>query len=208
MFRLSRVRFPADMIIPAHSHTNYQLCVLCRGQLRVWSSGDLGAVSAQLNPGSFWVGGPRTEHSLLVTKASQVIRLELGLSRFKSPRLSTTRRALAVAALLTIQAARACSPVEAHASNAYCNYNLADLERDQQSGFQFNVPDCFFDNLESAAAGGDPQAQVELGITLMQGLSPNPEDAMLGPYWLKRAAAAGHQSAQMLLDAYMEDISC
>lgn len=41
----------------------------------------------------------------------------------------------------------------------------------------------------------------------MQGLGSNLENAMLGPYRLKRADAAGQPSAQMPLDAYIEDIS-
>lgn len=209
MFRLSRLRFPAGTIIPAHSHAGFQLCLLVRGQLKMWSSISAYSCSRVLNAGGFWFAGSQTEHSVLITEDSQLVRLDLGLPLLKhSPSLCTLRRSLAIAALLTIQASRACSPSEAQSSTGDCDYGLAELERDQQSGLQFTVPDCFFNSLESAAAGGDPQAQVELGITLMQGLSQNPGDAMLGPYWLKRAAASGHPSAQKLLDAYMEDISC
>lgn len=209
MLGLSRLHFTAGTIIPAHSHAGYQICLLVRGQLRLWKARDLGSLPALLHPGSFWVAGPRTEHSILVSENSEVIRIEFSLVCLrKGSNLTVIRRSLTIAALLTIQAARACSPTELHASATDCDYSLVDLERDQQSGMLFDVPDCFFNNLESAAAGGDPQAQVELGITLMQGLSPDPGDAMLGPYWLKRAAASGHPSAQKLLDAYMEDISC
>ena len=209
MFRLSRLRFPAETIIPAHSHTGFELCLLVRGQLKMWSSFSGHSRLKVLNAGCCWIAGSHTEHSVLITEDSQSVRLELGLSLLKhTPQLRAVRRSLVIGALFTIQASRACSPSEAQASTTYCDYGLAELERDQQSGLQFTVPDCFFNSLESAAAGGDTQAQVELGITLMQGLSPNPGDAMLGPYWLKRAAASGHPSAQTLLDAYMEDISC
>ena len=110
MFRLSRLRFPAGTIIPAHSHTGFQLCLLVRGQLKMWSSVSGHSRSKVLNTGSCWIAGPHTEHSVLITEDSQLVRLELGLSLLKHrPELRAVRRSLVIAALLTIQASRACS---------------------------------------------------------------------------------------------------
>ena len=71
-------------------------------------------------------------------------------------------------AVLAICAARA------SAAEMLCVYDLAQFERDQASGLRIDVPDCFFHSLESAAAGGDPQAAVEIGISLLEGYSDEP----------------------------------
>ena len=150
------------------------------------------------NRGHLWRVAPNEIHSVAVLEASKLLRW-----RYSAPSMTSIKSlSCASLAVLAICAARA------SAAEMLCVYDLAQFERDQASGLRIDVPDCFFDSLESAAAGGDPQAAVELGISLLEGYSVEPGSKSLGSYWLKEAMRQGHPSAGDILDAYMEEYSC
>lgn len=195
------LRLPSGMVVPAHAHPYSQISILLKGEILFWeSSTDTHLVKA----GGLWRVRAGAVHSARVENSALVLRYRYGEAREV---MSTTNpRSVLFATLLTLTAIPASGQDKLAVTE--CNYGLAELARDQAEGFQFEVPDCFFNTLESAAAGGNVQAQVELGVSLLEGLHSNPAEKTMGPYWLKRAANEGHPSAQALLDAYMEDIAC
>lgn len=193
MLGLSIKKYPAGALLRPHTHQHSQLCMLLRGSMIQWSVGESEQLtSAQYRCGDIWFVEKTTVHSASVLADTSLLRLKLCLPSRRNFRIVGA----ASLALLSIHAARA------------CEYNLADLERDKASGMRVDVPDCFFEELESAAAGGDAQAQLELGISFIEGYSSNAEDVTLGPYWIKKAIRQGHPSAKNILDSYMEDYAC
>ncbi|HSG03544.1 MAG TPA: hypothetical protein VLA39_07395 [Marinobacterium sp.] len=193
MLGLSIQTYPAGAILPPHSHSCSQLCLLLYGKLIQWQFNGAGLIQGSLHRcGDLWYVDKSIVHS-----ATSVTNVRLVTMKLRCPGISKVQLlGVASASLLAIQAARA------------CDYSLADFERDQQTGMHIEVPDCFFENLEHAASGGDAQAQLELGISLIEGYSQDPSDSNLGTYWIKKAMQQGHPGAQNILDAYMEDYSC
>ena len=199
MIAPSILSFPQGALLRPHSHKQAQICFLLAGSLKIYSPRKDGGIEVHHhNPGHLWHVAPNEIHSVAVIKASKLRRW-----RYSAPSITSIKSlSYASLAMLAICAARA------SASEVLCNYDLAQFERDQASGLRIDVPDCFFDSLESAAAGGDPQAAVELGISLLEGYSDEPGAKTLGSYWLKEAMRQGHPSAGDILDAYMEEHSC
>lgn len=193
MLGFSLKSYSAGSVMPPHGHKHSQLCMLLKGDLVQWSLNESEALEGALHRcGDIWYVGKNTVHSATILS-------EVRLLRFRLASLTRHQLSLIGAAsmsLLAVQAARA------------CDYTLTDLERDQASGLRLEIPDCFFQDLESAAAGGDPQAQLELGISFIEGHSSKPADKSLGPYWIKKAIEQGHPSAKNILDSYLEDYVC
>lgn len=193
MFSCSLKSYPAGSLMRPHGHKQSQLCILLKGDMVQWCLNNAARFEGALHRcGDIWFVGKNTVHSATVLSDVHLLRFRFGaLSRRQLNIIGA-----ASMSLLAVQAARA------------CDYTLADLEQDKASGLRLEIPDCFFRELESAAAGGDPQAQLELGISFIEGLSQDPADANLGPYWIKQAIKHGHPSAKNILDSYMEDYVC
>lgn len=206
MFSLSLLNLNHCPFIPSHSHKVFQLCLLLRGRMEIWRAVGSAVQRSSFVTGDIWAVPAGELHSAKVD--SGTLLLCLRYARPNSRLIGAATVSAALSALLSLEAAHACNIDDLTTTHETCDYTLEDLERDKQTGLRLEVPDCFFATLESAAAGGDSQAQVDLGISLMEGLSDDPGDSALGSYWLKRAAESGHPSAMSILDAYMEDLAC
>jgi len=185
--------FPAGAILPPHPHNHSQFCILLSGAMVQWTAELERSVSGTYyRCGNVWLVKGSSVHSAAVLQKSYLLTIALGnRSRHLKRKLGA-----AVLSILAISAARA------------CDYGFEEFERDRATNLRLDVPDCFFEQLESAAAGGDTQAQLELGISYMEGYSKEPSDKILGPYWIKKAMEQGHPSANSILDSYMEEYSC
>ncbi len=185
--------FKANHLIRGHFHQHAKLNILLTGELLEFRQPISGKPEVRLHQAPvFWRIPARSTHSLRVFTSSTLISLQW------SKETKATRHLYPwIAALMSIQAASA------------CEYTQDDIDRLIKSETRPQIPGCFFDQLEKAAAGGDAQAQLNLGIVDIEGLNPRTESpSNEGIYWIRKSAQAGHPRAAAVLESYTKDLYC
>lgn len=195
MLNLDLVSFPEGAVVRPHSHGWARINLLYRGELLEYGTGDAGRLSVvKRSAPCVWALPAGSIHSLRIVREAHFAALQIRSGAAPVPRLGL---APALLVALMVQAANG------------CEYGADDIERILNSEVQVRLPDCFFNELEASAAGGDSQAQLELGIIQLEGMDRREAvSPSMGLYWLRRSIAAGHPSAQSIFDSYQSDYSC
>ena len=187
-------RFENETHIPIHQHSRPKLNLLLSGELLEFTCDATGSIQChhRIAPCVWRVPGG-TSHSVRILNTTKL--LSLPLFSFTSE----SNKAAPVAALLAL------SLSSAHA----CSFTEEDLAKAVDSNVRMEIPDCFFDNLAAAASGGNPEAQLDLGIIKVEGLDRRKESSTSeGFYWINRAINAGHPTAKYVLQGYEDDLLC
>lgn len=188
-------RFSREAIIPLHHHPKSKVNLLLSGELIEFTHDAQGRLLCHHRKAPcFWRVPANRSHSVRVVNTARLLSLSLPSEKTTFPRTLPTAAVLLALSLSSAQA---------------CDFTEEDLNRIVDSEERPEVPDCFFDNLAAAASGGDPQAQLDLGIVTVEGLDHRRESsASEGFYWIKRAIYAGHPTAEYVLKGYQDELLC
>ena len=156
--------FTKNVFIPPHVHSNAQFNLLVKGSPIEYRGADLQVTETLHAAPDIWRVPAGSAHSCAVLMPCLMLSIGTKSTTKNSISSLRSRQFACLMMLLAIQSAKA------------CDFTLEDLEQAQKEYQPIDIPDCFFNSLEASAAGGDPQAQLELGITLIEGYSDDPSD--------------------------------